>query len=542
MNPKIINSNRYKKTTVKEIKKKKANLKNVNRKVNVKNNKSRKKDKKNQAFRIIICIAILFVIGILSKKIVKLEDIPLVKVFFNDDNKDFVKNYSFKIGINNIDCSDIKSSKNITLSELARMSNFSLIEFDEDYKINYIVAKKITTTDNQTFLVELNDEYKIVASDIKNCIENLLNLSETSIYYSNLKNINSIDIIDNNTLNISLKEKDAYFVYSLNFPLFDNNKKLKSLYTLSECTKDFIKFTNNKSNEKIESVVIKNYTSDDELVEDFRNQNIDMFTTTSENTINLIGKYEYSIKKVRNGESIFLLGNKESTLFSKKEVRQALAYSLNREELVKKISNSFGEVIDLPYIFSKTSYKYDTYAASNVLSAKGWKKAGGIYTLNNDGNKQDLVLKVLVNKDDQIKVKLAYNLKEMLEKNSIKLDIQFLSESEIIEKISNKDYDLVLANVNMNENPDISYIKDYLSVNDNVKSYIEDIENNTDIDILSEKILNLQKVLSEEIACIGICAYDTDIIYQKYIVGFEDLKYLNIFNEFNSIGKAQKID
>ncbi len=555
MNPKIIKADRYKKTTSKEAKIKKDRLfkerkYKEDRFVTSGNSKikaSRHRKKRNQAnaLKIVACIIVLFLIGVISKKIVKLDNIPIIKAFFNDDDKEFVKNYDLKIGIyntNNENNSDIKLSKNITISELARLSNLTLVSYYEDYKINNVLAEKITTEDNQSFLIEINKEYKVSAENVKKCIESIINLGDASIYYENVKNISNIDVIDENTLNIRLKDKNPYFVYSLNFPLFDINNKSGSIFSLEQASSDNINFKSNENGKNIESINLKNYTNDSSLVDDFRNQSIDMFTTTSESTVNLIGKYEYSIKKVRNGESIFLLGNKDSDLFSRKEVRQAIAYSLNREELIKSISNSFGEIIDLPYIYSNISYKYDTYAATNALLARGWKKAGGVYTLYDNNKRMDLVLNVLVNKDDSTKVKLSEDLKEMLEKNSIKLELQLLSQDEINEKIKNKEYDLVIANVNMNENPDITYIKEYININNNIKYAMDDVENNTDVELLNEKIANLQNVLSEEIACIGICAYDTDVIYQKYIVGFDDLKYLNIFNKFTSLGRVQKID
>ena len=39
-----------------------------------------------------------------------------------------------------------------------------------------------------------------------------------------------------------------------------------------------------------------------------------MFTASSDSIMQLIGKREYNVKKYRDGETVFLLGNKDSAL------------------------------------------------------------------------------------------------------------------------------------------------------------------------------------------------------------------------------------
>ena len=44
-------------------------------------------------------------------------------------------------------------------------------------------------------------------------------------------------------------------------------------------------------------------------------------------------------------------------------------------------------------------------------------------------------------------------------------------------------------------------------------------------------------MLSDEVACIGIYARNINLVYQKYIYGFNDINYMSIFNDINNIGK-----
>lgn len=549
MNPKIIDADRYKKTTTKKVKNKKRQ-KIAQAKYNKdivkpeKTKKIRKKNVKNsKLFKIFACVTVIFLIGILSKKIVKLENIPIVKAFFNNDEKDFVKDYEFKIGLLNMDTTDVKTTKNMTLNEIINLSCLKLLEYDENYKINYSVLDNITTSDNRVFNLTLKKDYKINSDIVKTEIENIISLGENNIYFSKLKDVASINILDEDKLQITLNSSNPYFVYALDFPIYStiSDTKLSTDYVLAGSSQNIINFSKNNTKSTNRSINILNYDKSNIMVEEFKNQNLDMFVTSSDSVINLIGKYGYNIKKVRNGESIFILGNPQSKLYSRKEVRQAIAYSLNREELVKIASSSFTELIDLPYIYSDIRYKYDTYAATNNLISNGWKLVGGTYSNTLNGEKLDLNLSLLVNKDDIMKQKLAEKIKEMLEKISVHVNIELLSTEEIDSRIQEKNYDLVLASVNINSNPDIRYLESYININDVVNQAIENV-NSSSINNLDVNIQNLQTVLSDQIACIGVVAYDTNVIYQKYIAGFDNLTYLNIFKKFNEIGRVQKID
>ena len=557
MNSKIIDSNRYKKTTAKEAKKKKIKnakqLKKVQTNIKKKKEKSKinnrmnnniKKSNKNNFFKTVACIIIIFLIGIISKKLVKLEDIPLVKAFFNDDDKTLQRDYDFKIGVLKLDTTDTSSTRNIVSNEIIKMSSIKLLDYTSEYDISYLGASSVNTNDNMNFLITLNKKYNIKASDIKSNIEAILK-NNKNIYFEGLKNIKEIKIIDDTSLNIKLKNKNPYFIYSLNFPIYNTSKKEqdKLNFILSDKANNSFTIIRNKSESSIKSVKITNFNSADSIVDNFKSNNIDMFITSSDSTLNLIGKYEYNIKKFRNGETVFLLGNKDSNLFKQKEVRQAIAYSLNREEICKKVNNSFSEVIDIPYIYSEVKYKYDTYAATNSLLSNGWKKIGGVYTNTKNGKKLDLDLKMLVNNEDSQKKKIAEIIKDMLGKNGIKVKIDAVNNDELKSKIEKKEYDLVLASINLSTSPDISFLNKYLDINTKVDEAIKKVEKvNSDEKILSQNIKALESVLSDEIACIGILAYDTDVIYQKDIVGFDNLKYMNIFDSFVRIGKSSSVD
>lgn len=560
MSAEIINPNRYKKTTRKKANKQKAELKykekiNHNKKNQVKvSNKKAKINKKTKfkrdtdtnlgirLIKITILVLVLIGIGMLSKKINNLENFSL-NVFSNkDENTDVVKDYYFNIALLNADSLDMYSSKNVILNELVKTSTLSLVKINSDYTLEKTVAKSIDKIDELNYSVKLNNDYKVDVQNVIDSINKVKELSTNSPYYNNVKNIETVNKLDENTLTFKLVEKDSYFPYRLNFPLYiqnDNSKKLTN-FEISDKATNSMTIVKNESKSSLASVKVTNYTDENSIISDFRNSKFDMFVVSTDAVMQQIGKHEYNIKKYRDGETTFLLGNKNSKLFSRKEVRQAIAYSINRDEIVKSINPSFSEIIDIPYIYSSINYKYDIYGAKNTLLSNGWSSKADSYYNNIDGIQTKLELNLLVNKDDAIKVNIANKISEMLKTNGIVINVISVDKATVESRVSSNNYDLVLADIYINDNPDISMIYNYINLNDNINNKIEKINSSTSSDDLQKAVDDFKITISDEIACIGIMAKNTNVVYQKNIVGFDNTMYMKLFNDFLNINKTNK--
>lgn len=597
MSAEIINPDRYKKTTRKEIEKRKKNNKlknstsfkkanslkykkekksrlkdknklkigklenryvsdyevNIKPNLNVKlkeksrdNNKDKNKKKvKNIYFptplKISFAIIGIVVIGFISKKIVKFENMPLISVFSNKENKkELQKEYNLKLGITKLDTTDMLKSRNIVLDELSLLSNSRLVEINKDYTINYLAAEKIEKINNKDYIVYLNKEYNLSVDDIKSGIEKIKSLGEESPYYKNIINISSVEEIEKNkSFKISLQNDDPYYIYKLDFPIeVQNNKNSEGVkYSVQSKTDSALTLSKNKSGTSLSTISLNNYQDSDDMVADFRDDKIDMFFASSDLTMQLIGKHEYNVKKYRDGENIFLFGNKDSKLFGLKEVRKALAYSLKREDIIKEVNKSFSELIDLPFIYSQVKYKYDIYGAENELLASGWKKKNGVYTKVIDGENRNLELNLIVKETDETKKKIASLLKEMAQNIGIKINVNILKEKEFNDKMENKDYDIIIADVFVNQYPDIEFLKEYVNINDVTNNAFSKVYESNSVKELTSSINSLEETLSSEVACIGILARNSNLIYQKYISGFEYTNYLKLFTDLENIGK-----
>lgn len=576
MSANIINSHRYKKTTRKKANKNKERIKanqkykkeklknlkekrknevkdsyiklnnnfnsNYNTNLNNNTNKNKKKTRKHNfpgLLKIIGLVACIALIAIISRIIVKKENEPVVQADFNTEKKvSLVQDYNFKIGMSKLDSTNYLSSKNIILNELVSSLSNKLISINKDYSINYIVAKSIKKVSNKQYFIELNPDYNVKVEDIKNTINEIKSAGDKNIYYECINNIWSIDEQGKNEFSITLKQDNPYFVYNLTFPIVNTGNNYP--YDIKNEGESSVLFTRKKSNSTLSTIQFTGYSDIDNLIEDFKNGKIDMFTASSDSIMQLIGKYEYNVKKYRDGQNIFLLGNKDSKVFSQKEVRQALLYSLNREEIVKKINSTFSEVIDIPYIYSSIRYKYDIVGAKNILIQYGWKNEKGMNKKTVGEEELTLELTLLVNEKDNTKVKIADMIKDMAENVGIRINIKKAKDAKLTELIKNKSYDIILADVYVNDKPDITYLEEYININDKVNSALNIVKQSS-IEDLPKNIATLQDVISDEIACIGILARNTNVVYQKNINGFEDINYMKVFYNLENIGKIQEV-
>lgn len=353
----------------------------------------------------------------------------------------------------------------------------------------------------------------------------------TSKYYFKTKNIDNITIENETTIRIKLKESDSMYIYNLNLPVYTNNNTKK--YEI-KTTKDLLSLnrTDSANISLPKQITFRNAADLSQAVDMFKAGTIDVFFSNYLNVESLLGKYEYNIKAINSGNSLFLLGNPNSNLFNKSEIRKAITYGLNKNEIISEAINKNGISIDIPFVYDNQKYKYDIYAAENILLSNGYKKNKGVYEKYENGNLIYLELNILVNKESTEKNAVANIIKRQLQDIGIKVNIYSISEVEINQRIKDNSYDLVLADINLNENPDISKLYNHIKVNENINKKI-DIISNSNPTTINEGLKELIKTISDDIAIIGIYSKPTYVIYKKDITLFENPKFYNIFENLN---------
>lgn len=506
-----LKTNVVKKSTVTKVKPKKKII------------KKRIKKEPNSKLNIITCVILLILIGIISRALLKGENEPFIPISFGSSENE----ENIKVGIVTTDNLLDENINNVIIAELNKYSKDMLLVVNSDYTIEYKCISKIEKVSNKEYILYKNEDSEITLDGIKKKIESYRSNKE-SVYYSKVENIKSVTVIDEQRLKIELKKADIYFVYNLDLPM-DTTYNTNYIKSSNSTSSKLVYNRHEDANEELpKSITVSKYKDMYAACNAYKSQKIDIFVTNAENVQNILGKYEYNIKTYRNGESVFLIGNYESKLYSRPEVRQAIAYGIDRDSIIKDVLKQKGDKIDLPYIYDEVKYKYDVYAAENLLLTNEYKKSNKVYSKIENGVKINLNLDLLVNKNDEIKVSIAKKIKNNLTSIGISVNIEKLSESKLKKRIKNNDYDLVLATVNLNINPDISFIQNDLFMTEKITTAKANVEK-TDIANLQNNIKLLQNAMSDDISVVGIYSDVSYLIYSKDIIGIDNTNYMNIF-------------
>lgn len=486
--------------------------------------KKKRTNKKNIFTRVLIIIAILLLLCALRLAF-KDEGESFFNIFGTKVDEDKIEKLDIAL-VDNVDILDI-NTKNAILTELNGYTYGVLLRVTEDYDIEYDLLQSIGKESNNVYILKISDDNTLTASVLKARINSYKDSS--SKYYNNFSNVENIEEVNSKTIKLSLKQENPLFVYNLQVPIVFSTTNT-GLYSINTARGASSKVTYIKK-EFVEKEIPNTITvtaakDDDEAVKLFKDGSIDMFFTDSYDIGEKMGKIDMDIRSYANGKCLFLFGNSESEYFSKPEIRKAIAYSIDREKIRKDIYLNSGSVIDIPELYSEIKFKYDIYGAQNILLTSGYTLSGTSFT--KDGKNVELTL--LANKNDDAKVKVATYIKDDLERIGLKVNLKILSTSDLTKQIKLKNYDLVLADVNLNENPDISFIEEYISITEKVKNKIIELKNCDNIEDTVQSLKELKNIMSDEVVCVGIHADSTYIVSKKGMNSFSKVKYMNIFS------------
>lgn len=500
----------------------------VKKKVTVKTKKVKAKKQidpqKERRNNIIVCVILLLIIAVISRGLMKEEGEPFIPISFGVEENETI----ITVGIITNESLLNKNTSNVIIQELNSYSSNMLLKIKEDYSVEYLALESIGKASNSEYVLAVRKSKEYDAQSIKQMLESHMN-NVNSVYYNNVQNIKEIKVDEeSNTLRIILKNEDPYYIYNLELPI---NKTEENIYVLNEASNDsYVTYDRAKDADKTypKRINVKKYKDMYDAVEAYKKQEINMVITNQKNVQNILGRYEYNIKAYRNGKATFLFANEKSNLLNNKEIRQVIAYSIDRESIVKDVMQSTADVIDLPYVYDITKYKYDIYAAENIMLANGFKKKNKVYTKIENKEQIKLELTLLVNSKDNEKVQIANKIKNNLAAVGISVNIEKLTDKKIAKRVNSGDYDLVLATVNLNKNPNIQFVSKYMCGTENVNIAQEQVKVGNTLTIAKD-IQNLQNALSNEIAYIGICASTNYVIYSKNIIGLDSVSFMNVF-------------
>jgi len=465
---------------------------------------------------------------------------------------------------------------NDTDSDLAELVYSGLMKYDSEGKLDYDLAKSYNISDDGlTYTFTLRDNLKwhdgqpLTADDV---IFTILTAQNADFGSPQIVNWLGVDVskTDDKTVVFKLKNKYAQFLNNTilgilpkhiwenfkasAFGLSDFNIKPigSGPYKFSKVRRDssgniislelasFDKYYAGRP--YISKITFRIYDSEDSLIAGYNANEIDeLGSVSSQNikSIRLASQLNIDKLKLPRYFAIFFNQSKSKPL-SDKNVRMALAYATDKNEILKNVLDGNGTIVDSPMLpgilnipDSAPKYGFDLNNAKKILDDSGWKysetdkvrekAAPAVKNKKTTAEPEKLSIGLITPNSPEL-VSVANLIKTQWEALGAQVNLNILSPSELTQARKNRDYDALLFGEILNLDPEpfsfwhSSQRKDpglNLALYDNkdADKLLEDARQSLDVSTRLAKYNDFQKIVATNIPAIFL--YSPYYIYPQ---------------------------
>jgi peptide/nickel transport system substrate-binding protein len=471
-------------------------------------------------------------------------------------------------------------TNNMYVDYFSQLIYESLVKLDASQKPVSMLSDRWETSEDGTVWtfhirdnVVWHDGKPFTAEDVEFTFSTILNASTNSIYKKNLQNVASFAAIDRSNFRIILIKPNSFTAEMMTFPIIPKhyfaNKTQDEVLEVSNPVGTgpykFEAYELNKrirlrANEKwwnsknkideypdlpyISEIHINIYKTSGDALKAFQSRDVDVVRIDGIDYDKYSIRSDININKYVGRDFEFIAFNLSNAILADKAVRQAIAYGINRESLMKELL--YGKVVlsDLPIIpgswlnnINALVRQYDPGKAKELLVEGGWQEnSNGLYKTIN-GRKVLLELELLVNEDNRLRLKVADKISEQLKRIGISLIVKAVPWEQEMTLIDASKYDMALVGCRIPSVPDISFL--YSDVytapvmsgsteavrniagyhNADIDSYIGKILTETDEDHRKALFFNMKQMLDDDIPYAGLYFYNNAVLYNMRIRG-----------------------
>ena len=391
-----------------------------------------------------------------------------------------------RLGVAQCDTLNPLLTNNKNVQDITKLIYEPLIDISSDYKATPVLATEWAKQDATTYIIKLrenvrwSDGERFTSADVQFTYDRLK--ENSSIYSSNLEHITMLEIVDDYTIKLYLDQEVPFFEYYLTFPILSKtfydaqdyyNTSIvptgTGKYKVDSVQENYITLVKNTNwwdrdtEITIEKINVNVYDSVGELYNAFKLGNVDLVSTNNNHIQEYIGTMGYSTKEIKGREHDFLVLNTQNTLLSNQEVRKAIAYSIDKSNIVSNVFQNKYYTSSFPldygswvYQEQDTSSGYNPEQANQLLTDKGWRYRNNYWQKTINNRTQRIELNLIVKASNHTQVSVAENIRTQLASQGIKINIQQYSNEQYNIAIQNKSYDMILCSMNLSPNPDMS--------------------------------------------------------------------------------------
>jgi peptide/nickel transport system substrate-binding protein len=476
-------------------------------------------------------------------------------------------------------------TKNVYVRDLSEFVFESLVSLDRNQiPVPELADKWEVSKDglSWTFYLKNNinwhDGMPLTAEDVEFTFETILNTKTNSVYKSNLENIAAFTAIGRNVIKVILKEPNSFTAELMTFPIISKHyfagedmqktgRNMTPMGTgpyrfLSYDGKNLIKLILNEKWWKIaqsqnqdqavpyiSELDVVLYKNSKDALNAFQTNDIDVTFIDSGDFSKYQGRNDIALKKYPSNKYDFISINHSNPVLKEKSVRQAMAYAIDKVELINKVMQGEAVAVDIPVLPDTWLYNSDilyynssSKKAREILTEDGWKenRDTGVYYKTLNGVYSSLTFDILVNDDNEIRIKAAEEISRQLGQAGIKLNVVKTKWDDEFKKLNTKKYDLALLGWSIPSTEDMSFAYSSLNVDTNVAGY-----KNADVDGYLKQILiesddnrkktlfyNMRSMINDDVPYIGLYFYYNAVLFNKRVKGDSSPYLWGKYNDF----------
>lgn len=501
---------------------------------------------------IVVIVILAIVTYSIYKKDTKEESKNVVQEV--EESTNVVK--ELRLAISGLDTINPIISQNRHVQEVSKIIFDSLIELNENFEKEYALAQEISKTDDFTYIIKIKDNVKwsndmnFVANDVQYTIQLLKNIN--SIYSANVQDIVAVDVLDEQTLKITLNRPVPFFEYNLTFPImsseyytgveFANSDKTNlpvgtgmfKIVSFDEKAISLEKNTtywNQEKNSVLERININIYSTMGEIYNNFKNGNIDAINTSQTSVNQYIGTIGFASLEFDSREYDYVAFNSNNNYLASKNVRKALSYYIDKNNTIASCYGNTHRVSDFPLDYGNFLYQkdiidngYNSELANNLLIEDGWTFRNNSWQKLNGRQYVKLAFTLTINGDNEQDIAIAENLRIQWANSGITVTIKKISAANYYNLINNRNgYDAILVNMLTSYSPNLNtYIgSGNLSNynNDEVNQILSEANNIADNNLLKEKYRRLIEIYNDEKPFLSISRKKNLLVYNTNLTG-----------------------
>lgn len=287
---------------------------------------------------------------------------------------------------------------------------------------------------------------------------------------------------------------------------------------------------------KLDGIEIKPITDPNTRSLSLENDEVDFTVDVPYSEIEgLDGKDGISVDKFENSRLIYMYFNLKKAPFDDVRVRKAIAYGMNREEIVQYVLFGVGSPavgIFRPEFYwtnqDLLAYENDADRAKELLAEAGWADSDSDGILEKDGKPLEFSLITFPNRPclPPMAEALAGQLKEI----GIKVNVEIVESGVLTERQKTGEWDTALSAVSVAMVPDPSYMLDsyFMTGGSNNKGYsneqvdqiLKDAATTKDEDLRLEMYKKAQLTVQDDLPIIPMTYYEMVVAKKDYVKGY----------------------